>query len=674
MRIFDFFRSSIRNKLAVVMLLLSIGGIGTVALITRSTLLTQLNDFSARISQTSDTMRADVVGRNLSSAAADIVTDIDTFLLERIQDVRRISEEPAVIQVARAGTLQAASLGLSGRAMANDDIAAALNNGLFLPVDSSAFTSALSYAFKQTELPQTPFVEIIVTEASGINVIITRPVNRVSHADDGWWQDAAEFSQAGVGIIQPFIDEGSGLPCLAIALPVIDDETRRIIGVVRAVVNLTALQQRLSEKAVRLDVDIQVLTGEGLLVAETQSGHDLQRLLNPQMTDEVRAFAPATLAHDAQRGISGAGFTVTAAGEPPANLIVGYAHTSGSDFYDVPAQLSGFRGAGWGVTVAQPEESALQVISSLIETSLAFARLPDQLIQSFTVLTLIVAAVGVAGAIVLSGSIIRPLLQLNQMSRQVQDGDLDTSLKVTTRDEIGELGHAFNAMVEGLRQRERERDIFGRVVSPEVREKLLTGQLQLGGETRWVSVVFSDIREFSTISEKMPPQDLVAFLNEYLSEMTEAIKPYGGYINNFIGDAIVAIFGAPIDQEQKEWRAVGAALEMRRRLDDLNERRAARGETPIRSGIGISTGEAVAGQIGSLDRLLYTVIGDAVNVAARLEALTKDYPEHAILVNQQTAEAIMDRSDVVLSPLGPIHVKGRTEPVTVYAVVGKHHA
>ena len=254
------------------------------------------------------------------------------------------------------------------------------------------------------------------------------------------------------------------------------------------------------------------------------------------------------------------------------------------------------------------------------------------------------------------------------MSRRVQEGDLTVQADIPSKDEVGELGQAFNKMIDGLRQRERERDIFGRVVSPEVREKLLSGQLQLGGETRWVSVLFSDIRSFSTISEKMTAQDVVTFLNEYLSEMSEAIKPFGGYINNFIGDAIVAIFGAPIDQPDKEWRSVAAAIAMRQRLETLNERRVVRGEIPIQSGIGISSGEVVAGQIGSLERLLYTVIGDAVNVAARLEALTKDYPAYAILINKQTAQAIQDHSSVNLHPLGPIQVKGRSEPVEVFAV------
>ena len=272
------------------------------------------------------------------------------------------------------------------------------------------------------------------------------------------------------------------------------------------------------------------------------------------------------------------------------------------------------------------------------------------------------------GAFVLSGNISRPLIEISRMAQRVEEGDLTARVEVRSSDEIGVLAHAFNTMTFGLRERERERDIFGRVVSPEVRERLLTGDLHLGGETLWVAVLFTDIRGFSTMSEQMTPEEVVAFLNEYLTEMTNAVRPWGGYVNNFIGDAIVVIFGAPVDQPDKEWRAVAAALTMQERLTELNQHRVARGEQPIHNGIGISTGEAVAGQIGSLERLMYTVIGDAVNVAARLEALTKDYPEHPILINGLTAKALATRPDLTLKSLGPINVKGRVEPVDVYAV------
>jgi class 3 adenylate cyclase len=266
--------------------------------------------------------------------------------------------------------------------------------------------------------------------------------------------------------------------------------------------------------------------------------------------------------------------------------------------------------------------------------------------------------------------LVKPINQIKKVTHRVENGDLEVEkLEIKTCQELEILADSINNMILGLRERERERDIFGRVVSPAVREKLLQGQLKLGGELCWVSVLFTDIRNFSTLSEQMKPQEVVAFLNEYLTEMTDAIRPWGGYVNNFIGDAIVVIFGAPLSPAETEWRSVAAALTMRERLEELNQRRIQRGEVTIQAGIGISSGEVVAGQIGSLERLLYTVIGDAVNVAARLETLTKEYPEYSILINESTAVAIEEHHGIVLKSLGKIKVKGRQKFVEVYAVL-----
>ncbi len=267
---------------------------------------------------------------------------------------------------------------------------------------------------------------------------------------------------------------------------------------------------------------------------------------------------------------------------------------------------------------------------------------------------------------------LRPIHKLMAAAKAVQRGEYDgAQVEVTTQDELGELAKTFNGMIAGVRERERERDIFGRVVSPEVREKLLSGQLALGGENRRVSVLFSDIRNFSTMSEQLSPQDVVALLNEYLTEMAAAVRPWGGYINNFIGDAIVVVFGAPDNRSEIEWSAVGTALEMRSRLDALNRRRAALDDPPLHTGIGISTGKVVAGQVGSLERFLYTVIGDAVNVAARLESMTKDFTGNPILINSATYEGIRHRDGLKIEDLGPLAVKGRVEPVHVYGVHGE---
>jgi len=272
-------------------------------------------------------------------------------------------------------------------------------------------------------------------------------------------------------------------------------------------------------------------------------------------------------------------------------------------------------------------------------------------------------------ALLFSRSFIKPIHALMRAANRVREGDYDEGeIKITSADEFGTLMRTFNLMVAGVRERERERDIFGRVVSPEVREKLLMGDVKLGGESRQVSVLFSDIRGFSTMSENMAPDEVVEFLNEYLTEMTEAVQAWGGYVNNFIGDAIVVIFGAPDSQNEMEFNAVSAALAMRKKLELINLKRAQRGDAIVKCGIGISTGEVVAGQVGSLERFLYTVIGDAVNVAARLETLTKEYPDYNILINDDTYKGIAKKDSFNFTHIGQQQVKGRTQGVDVYAV------
>lgn len=344
-----------------------------------------------------------------------------------------------------------------------------------------------------------------------------------------------------------------------------------------------------------------------------------------------------------------------------ANEITGARNPGTVDYIsplDHQAEIAGYapvKSHRWVVVVSTPEQSFAAPLN-----------------RQFNNVMYSVAGVGLIFTIIallFSRSFIKPIHALMQAAERVRQGNYDEGeVKITSGDEFGKLTRTFNQMVAGVRERERERDIFGRVVSPEVREKLLNGDLKLGGENRNVSVLFSDIRGFSTMSEKMTPSEIVEFLNEYLTEMTEAVQAWGGYVNNFIGDAIVVIFGAPASQADIEYNAVQAALAMRRKLEVINLKRVQQGLEPVESGIGISTGKVVAGQVGSLERFLYTVIGDAVNVAARLETLTKDFPDHHILMNGETYKGVIDRQELDFVNLGQQMVKGRSQPVDVYAV------
>ncbi len=220
-------------------------------------------------------------------------------------------------------------------------------------------------------------------------------------------------------------------------------------------------------------------------------------------------------------------------------------------------------------------------------------------------------------------------------------------------------------MTNGLAERDRVRDLLGKVVSPEIATQLLHSDLQLGGEVREVTILFPDLRDFTTLSEKLPPTELLALLNRYLDRMSAVVEKHDGVIDKYIGDAVMALFDAPVAQPDSAARAVAAAREMALALDTLNRELALENKPALAIGIGISTGQVIAGNMGSKTRLNYTVVGDAVNLAARLEALTKD-PAHAtrIIVSATTAAA----QSASLRPLGGVTVKGKTESVQIFAV------
>ncbi|HNA79890.1 MAG TPA: adenylate/guanylate cyclase domain-containing protein, partial [Turneriella sp.] len=181
-------------------------------------------------------------------------------------------------------------------------------------------------------------------------------------------------------------------------------------------------------------------------------------------------------------------------------------------------------------------------------------------------------------------------------------------------------------------------------------------------------VFFSDIRSFTSISEKMTPAEVVGFLNEYMTLMVDIVHKYGGVVDKFIGDAIMAIWGAPVSKPNDVENAVNAALEMRAVLHKFNQGRGSRTKPIIRIGMGLNTGEVLAGQIGSNDRLEYTVIGDTVNLASRMEGLNKTFGTD-ILITQNTYELV--KKKFVCQPLHKVQVKGKAEAQRVYAVMGK---
>lgn len=269
----------------------------------------------------------------------------------------------------------------------------------------------------------------------------------------------------------------------------------------------------------------------------------------------------------------------------------------------------------------------------------------------------------------LSKLILNPLGRLTKAAERIKNGDYKTRAGVVTADEFGILADSFNDMADSLAEKEFMRDTFGKIVDPEVRDYLMKENFlqggALGGETRKVSVLFCDIRSFTAMSEKMEAAEVVSLLNRYFTALGKCIAAHHGIINKYIGDAIMAIFGAPVQSENSARDAFEAALDMRKALIELNKAFEAEGLPVLRFGIGIHTGPVFAGTIGAENRMEYTVIGDTVNTASRLESLCKTY-ETDLLVSGASAEEIAPAGNVQLDFVADAQIRGKEEPMKIF--------
>jgi adenylate cyclase len=260
---------------------------------------------------------------------------------------------------------------------------------------------------------------------------------------------------------------------------------------------------------------------------------------------------------------------------------------------------------------------------------------------------------------------------------QVAEGNFRVKVQAGGNDEVMVLAHAFNYMVAGLQEGSIYRDLLGRTVSPEVREALrqsfASGQLKLEGHSAHATVLMSDVRNFTAMAEKEQPTTILNWLNEYFSELVPIITRYGGVVDKFEGDALLAFFGilpTPLPPEESAWNACQAAVEMLEVIEKINIRRKSRNEPLLLTGIGINTGGLIAGGLGTADRLNYTVIGDTVNTAQRMQSLTRDFGESGIVVTENTLTALKDRRrSYRFEPLGEHVFRGKSETLWVYRLL-----
>jgi adenylate cyclase len=292
------------------------------------------------------------------------------------------------------------------------------------------------------------------------------------------------------------------------------------------------------------------------------------------------------------------------------------------------------------------------------------------------IVTALAAILGLTFALFVSTGITGPVRRLLDGTRAVEAGRLDGSIDVTTRDEIGQLTTAFNNMVEQLRHKERLRETFGRYVDPRVVEGLIDPQSLAAsdGERRVMTVLFCDMKGFTRLSEGMTPQGLVKVMNHYLSTMSGPIRSHRGIIDKYIGDAIMAYWGPPFTEHSEQARlACLAAVEMadrgaalRTELPELLGVRVVPSDCDVR--IGVATGEVLVGSIGSEFMMSYTVMGDAVNLASRLEGANKIYGSHSLA----SEPAITAAGDAIEArEIDRLVVAGQSHPETVFEIMGR---
>jgi adenylate cyclase len=274
-------------------------------------------------------------------------------------------------------------------------------------------------------------------------------------------------------------------------------------------------------------------------------------------------------------------------------------------------------------------------------------------------------------AVWLSRSVTKPLEILRREIESIGQGDLNAAASIPPEmtGEFAQMAAAISTMAAGLRERDTIKHAFSGYISRQVLDSIMAkgGMPELKGERRRITVLFSDIRGFTSMAEGMRPEEVVELLDEFFSRMVDVIVRHQGIIDKFLGDGMMVLFGAPLDDPYQEEHAVLAALEMQKELQALCTKWEAEGRRAIKMGIGINSGPAVVGTIGSMEHMEYTAIGDTVNLASRLESAARDLGLE-IVVSENTYSAV--RPSFLWKPAGDVTLRGRTEPVRAYTAEG----
>jgi adenylate cyclase len=311
------------------------------------------------------------------------------------------------------------------------------------------------------------------------------------------------------------------------------------------------------------------------------------------------------------------------------------------------------------------EFGGLSVVST-VESDLVFEAI-YQIQKRNIIITIIVLTISFIIIYLFANTLTLPLTDLVLATDKIEKGNFKVEIIPSTRDEIGLLTESFIKMAKGLQERENIKNTFGKFVNKEIAEKALHGELKLGGNNKNCAVFFSDLRSFTTMSENLSAEQVVLYLNQYFTEMVECIYRNSGIVDKFIGDAIMAHWGAVYTEGKDTEQAIDAAIEMRKALIDFNQNKSEK-RPFFKFGCGINTGEVIAGQIGSEKKLEYTVIGDTVNLASRIEYLNKEFKTD-ILISENSYAIVKDLYDTVQMP--EVQIRGKAKPQRIYAILGK---
>lgn len=320
------------------------------------------------------------------------------------------------------------------------------------------------------------------------------------------------------------------------------------------------------------------------------------------------------------------------------------------------------------VSVALPvRESRGEYFIALLQRSLDEALAPYERLHLLVASVFFIAVLLlISGGVYIARRITKPVTILARGAKEIEEGHYELNIEVDQEDELGQLAVRFGSMAKGLADRDKIRGVLGKVVSPAIAEELLTKGVELGGEDRDATILFSDIRNFTAMCEAQSAKDVITVVNKILTRFSVIIDRYNGVVDKYIGDAVMALFGVPVDNENQAQDAVMAALDMISELVVINEILADSKVPEVGLGVGVNSASVVAGNMGSETRLNYTVIGDGVNLAARLEGLTKFYGV-PILVS----EATMSRCpDIYFREIDSVRVKGKKQAQTIFQPLG----